>query len=98
MTTTRKTTAIAMVMRKRERCGLPGTRLSNRGSFYLVADSRGQTYSDSSTCPYRQTANHPPPQSQQKETRVSKLQSKQAAKLIPALWWLLVQNLDPSHL
>jgi len=28
--------------RERERCGLPGTRLSNRGSLYLDADSRGQ--------------------------------------------------------
>jgi len=42
ITTTRKTTAIAMVMTMRERCGLPGTRLSNRGSFYLDADSRGE--------------------------------------------------------
>ena len=46
ITTTRKTTSIAMVMGERERerewCGLPGTRLSNRGSFYLDADSRGE--------------------------------------------------------
>jgi len=28
--------------RERERRGLPGTRLSNRGSFYLDADRRGE--------------------------------------------------------
>jgi hypothetical protein len=33
--------------------------------------SEGQTYSKCSTCPYPQTANHPPPQSQQKEIRIS---------------------------